>query len=248
MKNIFPRIIHNHIKIFFIIFLFPLLISAQLIGKRTSFNIPLVKLSLSENAQSPDFKKIRITTGGSEDYAIITRLSDFFINNTRQGIEKTTYAERLHSMYTLTDFEAKQINITLKSLISTLEIFERDLHKERWDKCLFLDSYFPRFMKGFYFLSCTAFNDREALPKGAQVFDSMFDVSLKSPKSDERINNWRNKNDQIIKLRIAARELIFQLKKWQKNELTKSKRKADIMYSKNLKEAYSLFVKMYFCL
>ena len=247
MENIFPGIIHTQIKMV-VILLFPLLIYSQQIGKRTSFNIPLVKLSVSENSQTPDFKKIRITINGSEDHAIITRLSDFFINNTRQGIEKTTYAERLHSMYTLTDFEVRQINITIKSLISTLTIFERDLQKERWDKCLYLDSYFPRFMKGFYFLSCAAFNDQDALPEGAQVFDSMFDVSLKSKKSDERINKWRNEKDKIIKLRIAARELIFQLKKWQKDELKKSKRKTDIMYSKNLKEAYSLFVRMYFCL
>jgi len=248
MENTCPEIIYNQRNKIVLILLFPLLLYSQQIGKRTSYSIPLVKLSISENSQSPEFKNIRITVSGSEDYAIITRLNDFFINNTRQGIEKTTFAERLNSMYTLTDFEARQMNITLKSLLSTLVIFERDLEKKRWDRCLYLDSYFPRFMKAFYFLSCTAFNDEDALPKGAQVFDSLFDVSLYSPKSDKRVNKWKDEKDHIIKLRIAARELIFQLKKWQKDELGKSKRKPELMYSKNVKEAYALFVRMYFCL
>ena len=41
------------------------------------------------------------------------------------GVEKITYAERLQSNYTLTDFEAKQVKAVIQSLIETLEILEK---------------------------------------------------------------------------------------------------------------------------
>lgn len=228
------------------IILFSIIVYSQKLGKRTPFNIPLIKLRVRDDKEKPAFKKVYVVIRGKKEYAIITRLNDFYVEISRQGRKKTVYAEAPASAFALTDFEAQQVNGVIRSLISTLEIFERDIQKQRWDKCLYLDSFFPRFLKGFYYLSCAAFNSCTALPGEAKISDSMFDISLNSIKSDKRINRWQERKDYIIKLRIATRELIYQLKTWQKKKLGKSKRTLYIEYSENLKETYCLFVKMYF--
>ena len=78
------------------------------------------------------------------------------------------------------------------------------------------------------------------------VSDALFDVSLNSKKSDQRIGRWLEKKDYVIKLRIVTKELIYQMKTWQKKDLSKYKKKTNLEYSESLKETYSLFVRMYF--
>jgi hypothetical protein len=146
----------------------------------------------------------------------------------------------------ISDFEADVLNRVCKTMIPTLETFERDLQHERWDKLLYLDSFFPRFLKGFYYLYCAARNSPYALPKSVCIPDSLYDISLTSPKSDERIRMWQTQNNQIIKLRIVSKELVYQIKEWQKQELDNQRRNPEVSSGKKFEEAFTLFVKLYF--
>jgi len=49
-----------------------------------------------------------------------------------------------------------------------------------------------------------------------------------------------------MKLRIAAKELAFQAKQWQKKELNNSKRTPELSYSDGFDQAFTSFVKIYF--
>jgi hypothetical protein len=216
------------------------------LGKRTPFEIPLVKLKLVFDSASRQLEHVQIDIDGPAEYAIITRSADFNIKNIRQGTEKTVYAETSDRAFMLTDFEARQINRVVKSLIETVELFEKDLNRGRFDKCLYLDAYFPRFLKAYYYLITAARNSPYALPRIAKIPDSVFDVSLSSPKSDTRINMWKTEKDHIIKLRIISKELVYQLRVWQKKELDNPARNPEIAYSAKAEEAYGLFVKLYF--
>ena len=85
-----------------------------------------------------------------------------------------------------------------------------------------------------------------ALPPQASIPDDWYEVSLRSKLSEKRIETWLGKKDYVIKLRIAARELIFQLKSWQKKELRQYKKHPQVEFNQNLKDTYCLFVKLYF--
>ena len=234
--------------ILLIFFTIPILSNtySQKIITRTPFNIPLVKLSTLAENEDIQFKKVRVAIDGNKEFAIITKLNDQHIKITRKGSEKTTYAEPPETAYALSDFEKKHLSEVIQSLISTLLLFERNLYNQQWDKCLYLDSFFPRFMKGFYYLNCAATNSLDALPRQAEIPDNWYDVSLRSEKSDKRIAEWLRNKDYTIKLRIATRELIYQLKSWQKKELRKYKENSNVEFSQNLKETYFLFIKLYF--
>jgi hypothetical protein len=190
------------------------------LAKRSPFDIPLVKLKLSIDQSSKQIQHVQVDIDGQTEYAIISRGQDFQIKNLRMGTERTVYAESPDRSFMLSDFEAKQINRVVKSLIETLEIFERDLKRNRWDRCLYLDSYFPRFLKGYYYLICMARNSPYALPRIARVPDSAYDVSESSPKSDARIKMWQTEKDYLIKLRIISKELVYQLQIWQDRSST----------------------------
>lgn len=218
---------------------------AQNIAKRSSYKIPLVRLRVKPDKEAPEFKKVRVDIDADNEYVLITWLNDLHVKMTKKGKTKTTYVENVQFASALTDFEARNFKRVVKSFLSTLEIFEKDLHKERWDRCLYLDSYFPRFMKGFYHLSNAAFNSTSTLPDKAVFSEELYDISLNSLKSDGRIRQWK-RSDHIIKLRIATRELIYHLGNWQKKEIANYKEDPFITYPDNLKEAYCLFVKMYF--
>ncbi len=238
----------NNTKIFIIvgIIIYSIAVNSENFGKRTSFNIPLVKLRLTDDEEDNNFKKVRVDISGRKEYAVITRLNDLYVKTTRQGTKRTAYAESRIAAHILSEFEMQQMTRVVQSLISTLEIFEHELQKQRWDKCLYLDSFFPRFMNGFYHLSCAAENTHKALPKIAKIHESYYDVSLNSIKSDKRINLWRKRKDHVIKLRIVTRELIYHLNKWLKKTSKKSKHEENIGYNEELKEAYGLFIQMYF--
>ena len=221
-------------------------IYSQISNNRTPFKIPLIKLSTLAGKEESQFKKVRVAIDGNKEYAIITKLSDLHIKITRKGTEKTTYAEPPELAYTCTDFEKKHLSRVVQSLIATLVLFESDLSNKQWGKCLYLDSFFPRFMKGFYHLNCAAISSMEALPRQAVVHDNWYDISLRSEKSDKRIEEWLRNKDYTIKLRIAARELIYQLKSWEKKELRKYKKNLNVEFNQALKDTYCLFVKLYF--
>jgi hypothetical protein len=220
------------------------------IGKRSSFTLPLARLSVTFNDRTHVFEKVRVSFDADNDpsseYYYITPLDDQEIKETSDGRQKSVHIEQPDKAYIISDFEARILNDVCKSFISMLEIFEKDIHKEHWDRCLFIDAYFPRFLKGFYYLYCAARNSPYAMPKSACIPDSLYDVSLTSPKSDDRINSWRLKSDNLIKLRIASKEMIYQLKDWQKKELDNPSRNVEVPMGKKVEQAYSLFVKIYF--
>ena len=234
--------------------LFPILLLtysyAEEIGKRSSFSLPLARLSVSFSERTHVFEKVRVSFDSDRDFSnefyTIEPLNDFEIKDNSDCRQKLVHLEQPDKAYIISDFEARILNKVCKSFISTLEIFEKDLHKEKWNRCLFLDAYFPRFLKGFYYLYCAARNSPYAIPKSATIPDSLYDVSLASPKTDKRINSWKSKPDQIIKLRIISKELIYQLKEWQKKELDNPHRNIEVPAGKKVEQAFTLFIKIYF--
>ncbi len=219
---------------------------AQNVEKRTSYKIPLIKLSVMQNKEPFEFKRIKITIRGNEKYAIIEEKNDFLIEVKRNGTEKTVYVEAPGARFFLTKFEAQQFKRVIQSLIETLEIFEQDLQNGRWDRCLYLDCFFPKFLQSFYHLNCTILSTYEVLPPETNIPDELFDVSLASPKTDERVKRWRQNRYATVKLRIATREFLYHLKNFIKTEMAVLATNQKIEYASKFKEAYRLFVKMYF--
>jgi hypothetical protein len=220
------------------------------IGKRSPFTLPFARLSVSFDDRTHVFEKVRVSfdteKDPSDEFYIIGPINDFQIKETADGRQKLLHLEQPDKAYVISDFEAEILNKVCKSFISTLEIFEKDLHKEHWDRCLYLDCYFPRFLKGFYFLYCAVRNSPYAMPKSACVPDSLYDVSLTSPKSDKRVEAWISQRDYVIKLRIISKELIYQLKEWQKRELNNPSRNVEFPAGKKAEQAFTLFMKVYF--
>ncbi len=235
---------------YLLIFLFTLIygaIAQPQVGKRTSYNIPLMALTIKSDKTSKTIKQVSISINGSKERVIIARLNDHHIKHKRMETKKLVYAESEANAHNLTSFEAGELQKVIRSFIATLEIFEQDLSHKRWDKCLYLDAYFPRFLRGFYHLSNAAFDTDGALPQVGNISESLFDVSLRSIKSDYRVFKWQKKKDHVIKLRIATKELIYQLKEWEKKKLSKFHKKSNVFsYDEKLRNAYSLFVKVYF--
>jgi hypothetical protein len=131
-------------------------------------------------------------------------------------------------------------------LVKTLDGFESDLNKNRWDKCRYLDSYMASFCFGFYHLMTLAKSSKHAFPEITCLPDSLYDRSPESPKSDARIAQWRQSDEHVVKLRIAARELMYRIKDWQKKELDNPKRDVWNDQSGDFVEAYELFIRLYF--
>ncbi len=223
---------------------------AQTPGKRTPFKVPLANLSVSFNNDTHIFEKVKVSFGAPNeddaDYCLIAPGTDFEIKVSRDERQKIVHNEEPDKAYMISDFEAEVLNKVCKTFFQTLEIFEKDLQHERCDRLLYIDSYFPRFLKGFYYLYCASRNSPYALPKGICIPDSMYDISLTSPKSDERILRWKKTPDDIIKLRIISKELIYQIKEWQDKELDNPKRNKEVSNGKKFEEAFTLFMKIYF--
>jgi hypothetical protein len=222
--------------------------NAEIPGKRTSYNIPLANISVSFNDQTHQFEKVKVSFGDNDDtyFALIAPGSDNEVKTNNDGRLKYVHPEAPDKLFMVSDFEADILNRVCKTFIPTLETFERDLQHQRQDRLLYLDSFFPRFLKGFYYLYCAARNSPYALPKGICIPDSLYDISLISPKSDARVMQWQTQTNQSIKLRIISKELVYQIREWQKKELDNSGRNREISYGKKFEEAFTLFVKLYF--
>jgi hypothetical protein len=217
--------------------------SETVLGQRIPYQIPLYKLSVIN-----DNTGIRISRPGSDDYAVVTTLNDMEVKSGRTKIDKITYRESPDKAYFLNDFETRQLQLVSKSFIVTLETFEKNLQYQRWGNCLYLDAFLPKFIRGYYLLIGAARNNIVHYRKSTRLFEDKFDVSLNSPRSDERIALWRSSSEGVIKLRIATKELIYQLKLWEKNELENSHRNPEIPLSAKCEEALDLFVRIYFCI
>lgn len=214
--------------------------------QRDPVEIHLANLSIYMDQKSNNYEKIRITYYDSKDQIIITTLDDTYIKNSRNGSEKIVYRENLNNSYMVSLFEARQLELVNKSLLITLEQLDKFLQNNQWGKCLYLDSFFPRFLRGYFYLLNIVQSTSDALPKSANVADSLFDVSLNSIKSDKRINKWKSSPEYVIKLRIATNELLHHIET-QQQKLSKNKEKdlASII-SKDYANSLGLFVSIYF--
>ncbi len=214
--------------------------------KREPFKVPLAILSVRFNERTNKLQEVFISYGNKDEGWAISPHNDRYIkSNDRRGVDHI-YKEAPYQAYLLTDFEAYHLNKVCSSLIKTLSLFEKYLQAGEWGKLLYLDSYLPTFFKGFYYLILAARNNSDPLPPVVNVPDTLYENSFSSPLSDKRILHWRCTPDHIIKLRIVTREMIFQLKEWQKVELSTKKRDLRLIQSNKFKEIYTLFVRMYF--
>ena len=213
------------------------------LGKRITCPIPLMRLGLID-----DNTAVRISRNGSEDYAVVAELSDHTVENSRSTINRTTYHEPADKAYIITDFEARQLLAVTKSFIETLEMLEKHLQNERWGQCLYLDAFLPKFLRDYIMLIGISRNAASKYHKKTLLFCNEFDVSLQSPRSDMRLATWRNNPDYIVKLRISIKELIYQLKLWEKRELSDSRRNPELWFGAKSEESLELFIRIYFSL
>ncbi|MCX7726654.1 MAG: hypothetical protein N2053_07370 [Chitinispirillaceae bacterium] len=211
------------------------------IAPRVSYNIPLLKLSVIDSSGS-----IRISKQGTDDYVIIANQSDVLVKNTSSDVSKITYFEPSDKSYYISDFEAKQLLAVTNSLVETLEGFEENLKKEKWSHCLYLDSFLPKFLRCFYVLIGTTRNSGEKYLQKTLFLEKEYDISLNSPKSDKRINSWREVPEGVVKLRIATKELIYQLNLWKKRELMNKERNPEMFLGAKVEETLDLFISIYF--
>lgn len=211
------------------------------LAPRIPVPLHLAKLSLMNDSSA-----IRISKEGDLDYALIGMFDDLFLKNTNAASTRTTYRESIEQAHALSDFEARNITLATRSLIETLEEFERFLQQKKWGQCLYLDGYFPRFLKNYYLLLGISRSNSSKFTHIHCLFDKRFDVSLSSPLSDQRIDMWKNDEECQMKLRIASKELIHQLRLWDKRELSNSDRNPEISFSNKVEETLELFIKIYF--
>ena len=106
--------------------------------------------------------------------------------------------------------------------------------------------YFPSFFKGFYYLIGAARVSYATLPLISCVADSLIDSSFSSEKSRLRITYWAANEEHVIRLRIAAKELQYQITLWRKNELSNPERDAWTDLSGPCMNSYEFFLELYF--
>jgi hypothetical protein len=216
------------------------------LGHRESYSTGLPKIAPAINDTTAKCNRVRITFDHSDDYVLISESDDTYVKPTRNGSEKTVYRESVEKSYQLTSFEVEQINKVCDGFIESLEAFEKNLQNERWGRCLFLDAYLPNFLNGFYYLMVVARNNSEDVPIEAKIDESLYDVSLNSVKSDERVRKWCLSVEHIVSLRIATKELVYQTRLWQKKELDNPKRDLDLPQDSDFFKALTFFERLYF--
>jgi hypothetical protein len=213
----------------------------EILGERVAYKIPLFKLSVIDGNTG-----VRISRESSEDYVVVATLNDYSVKNSRSAVNKTTYRESFEKAYRISDFEAAQLLAVTRSFVETLDDFEKNLKGQRWGHCRYLDGFLPKFIRGYYILLGASKNDVRKFSNEIALFENKFDVSLQSPLTDQRINMWAASPERTVKLRIATKELIYQLKLWEKRELSNKSRNPDISLSSKTEEALGLFIRIYF--
>ena len=218
---------------------------AEELEKRHPFTVrlPLITVLFDENNQ---FVEAFVTFGHTSEGWAIGPVDDRYVKDTRRERVDHFYRERPGSAFRISSFEASILDRVGKKFEESLVQYERLLKGERWGRLLYLDGYYPSFFRSFFYLYCGAHNSMSALPKVTLIADTLYEESTASPLSDRRISVWRANPEQVMKLRIAAKELAFQMKNWRQKVLTAP----DIDFrqdrSKKFREAYELFIRLYF--
>jgi hypothetical protein len=212
---------------------------------RRPFSIPLAMLAYTPSQDTVGEKVVIWFDKAYESWEITTTEVRHILEKDMQT-EAEIYRKPPGQVFLLNSVEVRVLNRICGTLIKTLDGFENDLKNNRWDKCRYLDSYLAFFCCGFYHLITIEKSLKQVLPETACPPDSLYDRSPESPKTDVRIAQWRQSSDHVVKLRIAARELMFRLKDWQKKELNNPGRDAWKQQSAGFVEAYDFFIRLYF--
>lgn len=213
---------------------------------RVEYDLAIPKISIGLENENNTCSRVRIYFDKADDFYVLTQTDDMFVKVGRNGQEKKVFREPEFKSYQLTDFEAAQIDKVCKGFIATLEQFEKDLQNENWGKCLYLDAFFPNFMNGFYYMLLMAKAGSEDVPADAKIDEKLYDISLTSSKTEDRIRAWCVSMEYIVSLRIAAKELAYELKNWQKKELTNAKRDPEFTQDSGVFKSLVFFENLYF--
>ncbi len=212
--------------------------------KRKEFSVPLPLITAS--FRDGLIEEVFVSFEDSNEGWAIAPGNDRYVKDDRKIRLDHTYRESVTQTRLLSNFEASLLSRVCESFSKTLKIFEKDLNSSRWGRCLYLDYWMPVFIRNFYFLFSVARNSDNLLPEVICVADSLYDTSPNSTISDMRIDYWRKNPDHVLKLRIAAKELIFQIKAWQQKELANPQRDVLADHSKEFIQALELFTRLYF--
>jgi hypothetical protein len=218
---------------------------AAAVMPRTPYTIPLSNVAYTAaHDTAPDV--VCIWFDKADEWWEVSHHFERHVKEKNMNTEEEIYQKPVTQMYVFSTVEATLISKVCKTLIKTLEGFDHDLKNNRWDRCLFLDSYLASFFHEFFFLYTICRGSPKSLPSVARIADSLYDRSPESPKSDKRITQWRQTADHIIKLRIATKELIYQIKQWQKKELEEPEKTSWEDEAADFVQAYELFLRLYF--
>lgn len=217
----------------------------QQVEKSRSFHVPLAIITTTFDGQKKLVEAFVTYEGLHEGWAL-SITDDRYVKDTRSERIDHTFKEISSQTPYLSPFEAKIVDGVCESFLKTLKIFEKDLQNKRWGRALYLDIYFPHFFTGFFYLIGAARASYSLVPAISCISDSLVDSSSQSFKSQTRINFWVAHEEHVVKLRIAAKELQYQIELWRKNELSNTERDAWKDYSGPCMKSYELFLKLYF--
>lgn len=231
------------------VFLYGLLISTA--GTETelsprSYTSPLPVITLVFDGNNTFEEAFVSFKKNSEGWAI-GAVDDRYVKDTRHERIDQLYRELPTASHYVSPFEAKVINQVTRKFEEALVIYERDLKHGSYERLLYLDGQLPSFLRGFFYMYCAAHNSFSALPKVTRIADSLYEETTPSLKSDQRVRTWRSNPEHVVKLRIATKELIFQMNEWRTKTLT-GPAEFDPRQdkSKKFRESYELFIRLYF--
>ena len=231
--------------IYILFFVLPVLLFAdEEFDEPKSFNIPLAIITTTFDGQKNLIEAFVAFEGAHEGWAL-SPTNDRYVKDTRKERIDHTYIEVQSQISYLSPFEVKVIDIVCESFQETLKIFEKDLKNKKWGKLLYLDSGFPHFFRGFYHLIGAARCSYVSLPSISNVNDSLISNGNSLNKSNQRIAFWAKHEEHVVKLRIAAQELDYQIGLWRKKELCNPDRDAWMDSSGAVMKAYGLFLRLY---
>ena len=212
---------------------------------RESFSINLPQIAVEADEETGEFSGVSVVFPESGDQAIIGMGNDFEIKHASHGLEKTLFQKLPGREGQFSKFEVKIITRVNKRFCEAIDTLEHLLRAKSWNRCRYLDAYFPHFLSGWYYLICSARNSLCAMPYACRPPEKEFDVSLSSLKTDARISVWRESADTAAALREAGEVLCVQLRNFQKS-LTTIKDLDDPAVPKELTDALANFIKAYF--
>jgi hypothetical protein len=213
--------------------------------KRKPYDISLPHLTYLTDSESGSFEVFVAYEGSRDGWGIGTG-NDRYVKDSKKMRLDHTYRELPSQAMFISNFEASVLADVCKMLSEVLVDFEKDLKSKRWDKCLFLDAYFPNFLKRFHYLLSAALASEDVLPPVTKINDTLFDCSENSVKSDRRINVWKSDSSKCMKLRIATKEFTYLLNKWRSDVLLNTERDPWENKTEELFSVYELFVQLYF--